>query len=186
MLRLIVPASIALLSLPVAFAADAAPATPVSPPLLAVPSMYIVQGPSVEAAEQSVEHVAASVERPLGIINAVSAYLTLDQAEQLRESGLHVYADRKVAARGLFSYLGSLTAPLTSTTSSSSPRTTTPLAARPGTKATSPATATSTSTTSSSSPSATTPPSPCRVRPYHQPRARRQSPRPQSWYRSRS
>src|SRR5690348_9255818 len=115
MLRLIVPASIALLSLPVAFAAAATPATPVSPPPLVVPSMYIVQGPSVEAAEQSVEHVAASVERPLGIINAVSAYLTLDQAEQLRESGLHVYADRKVAARGLFSYLGSLTAPLTST-----------------------------------------------------------------------
>jgi len=115
MLRLIVPASIALLSLPVAFAADATPATPVSQPPLVVPSLYIVQAPSVESAEQSVEHVAGSVEQPLEIIHAVSAYLTLDQAEQLRQSGLHVYADRKVATRGLFSFLSSLTAPVTST-----------------------------------------------------------------------
>ena len=118
----LVSVSIALLSVSLADAANLASATPPAANeagrarlALVVPTLYIVQAATVEAARQSVERVAGNVEQPLEIIHAVSAYLTLDQAEQLRQSGVRVYADRTLSARGLLSWLTPITTPIVST-----------------------------------------------------------------------
>src|SRR5689334_10139371 len=57
------------------------------------PSLYIVQGTTMDAAASNVRRVGANVRQQLDIIHAVSAYLTPAQSERLRTAGLKVYAD---------------------------------------------------------------------------------------------
>jgi hypothetical protein len=91
----------------------------------AAQSLYIVQAATMSSARQSVDRVDAKVERELAIIHAVSAYLTRDQADQLRMSGgVHLFEDRLVTTRGsllsslttsVVSPVATLTSPLVST-----------------------------------------------------------------------
>jgi hypothetical protein len=89
----------------------AAPADPIPAPLssqavvVPAPSLYIVQGTTLDAAASNVRRVGANVRQELDIIHAVSAYLTPAQSERLRTAGLKVYADRTVTTRGLFDFL---------------------------------------------------------------------------------
>jgi len=46
-------------------------------------SLYLVQAPSLSAAQQSVRLIDAKVDRKFQIIHAVSAYLTAGQADRL-------------------------------------------------------------------------------------------------------
>ncbi|MDB6091888.1 MAG: peptidase and in, kexin, sedolisin [Gammaproteobacteria bacterium] len=74
------------------------------------PSLYIVQAGTMNAARRSVNRVDAKVEKDLAIIHSVSAYLTPEQANQLRKtSGVRLFEDRPLATRGLVSLLTPIT-----------------------------------------------------------------------------
>src|SRR6187431_726990 len=64
-------------------------------------SLYIVQSKSADAATQRLRSSGIQAERELGVINAVSAYLTPDQLASLRaDSTVRVFDDREVSPRG--------------------------------------------------------------------------------------
>jgi hypothetical protein len=111
--------SVALLSIAIASAA-----TPAAPPGWTVledgppadRSLYLVQTSTLSASERSVGRVSAKVDREFEIIHAVSAYLTAEQADQLRNTaGVHVFRDRMLSSRSLGSLLGSVVTSVTST-----------------------------------------------------------------------
>src|SRR5580692_5012413 len=97
-------------SLLVALLATAAVAAAVPAPLsapqgaaatgTAARALWIVQARSASDARRSVTRVNGSIERELGIIHGVSAYLDPGQVEQLRaDPGVHLFADRSVTTR---------------------------------------------------------------------------------------
>src|SRR5689334_15492761 len=102
---------VALASSAAVVAAAPAERTPVPLPAQAVavpaPSLFIVQGATMDAAARNVRRVGANVRQELDIIHAVSAYLTPAQSERLRTAGMKVYADRTVSTRGLTDLLKS-------------------------------------------------------------------------------
>ncbi|GAA6184174.1 S8 family peptidase [Aliiglaciecola sp. NS0011-25] len=62
---------------------------------------YILQGLGRDALVSAVERVGGAVAREFPIINAISAYLSVSQADELANiSGLHVTADRNVMTMG--------------------------------------------------------------------------------------
>jgi len=111
--------SVALLSITIASAATPAARTGSavledSPP--AARSLYVVQASTLSASEQSVGRVNAKVDREFDIIHAVSAYLTAEQADRLRNTaGVHVFRDRTLSSRSLGSLLGSVVTSVVST-----------------------------------------------------------------------
>ena len=78
--------------------------------------LYLVQAPTLRASEQSLDLVNAKVDRKFAIIHAVSAYLSAEQAERLRNSAdVRVFRDRTLSSRSL---LDSLLNPVVSTVGS--------------------------------------------------------------------
>jgi hypothetical protein len=98
---LIHSASVAVLSITIAFTAVPAGSTVLEGDPLAR-SLYVVQASTLSAAQQSVGGVEAKVDRKFAIIHAVSAYLTAGQADRLRNTaGVHVFRDRMLSSRCL-------------------------------------------------------------------------------------
>ena len=108
--------SVALLSITIASAAAPPGSTALESEPTTTPSLYLVQASTLSASEQSLGRVNAKVDREFEIIHAVSAYLTAEQADRLRNTaGVHVFRDRKLSSRGLSSLLDSVVTSVTST-----------------------------------------------------------------------
>ncbi len=72
-------------------------------------SRYLVQAATLALAQQDVKQVGGTLERSLGVIHAVSAYLDASQVAQLRaRHDVRVYADRHMRTEGLGSLLNSI------------------------------------------------------------------------------
>ena len=107
--------SVALLSITIASAA-APPGSTALESSPRYPSLYLVQAATLSASEQSLGRVNAKLDREFEIIHAVSAYLTAEQADRLRNTaGVHVFRDRMLSSRSLGSLLGSVVNSVTST-----------------------------------------------------------------------
>ena len=113
---LIYSVSVALLSITIASAAAPPRSIAVEGEPPTTPSLYLVQASTLSASEQSLRRINAKVDREFEIIHAVSAYLTAEQADRLRNTaGVHVFRDRMLSSRSLGSLLGSVVTSVTST-----------------------------------------------------------------------
>jgi len=103
--------SLALASISIAAAAALSGSTVSRSPTSSL--LYLVQAPTLKASEQSLDLVNAKVDRKFAIIHAVSAYLSAEQAERLRNTAdVRVFRDRTLSSRSL---LDSLLNPVVST-----------------------------------------------------------------------
>src|ERR1700733_6646271 len=92
--------SVALLSITIASAAAPPGSTALASERPATPSLYLVQAATLSASEQSLGRINAKLDREFEIIHAVSAYLTTEQADRLRNTGgVHVFRDRMLSIR---------------------------------------------------------------------------------------
>src|SRR6202795_1664812 len=88
-------------------------------PVTGAGERYIVQAPTLNAANRDVARVGAKSEQNLAIINAVSAYLNPWQVARLRKTaGVHVFEDRSLKTDGLLGLLSPVTSPVVNITSS--------------------------------------------------------------------